>query len=266
MHLDLRQGWEYDLRIAVWHHNIAGPPSADDYLNVEQVHTLIDYGFRLGLHGHQHRSELVVHELGIPEYGSLAVLSAGSLAAGQAELPRGVNRQYNLVELREDLTGARLHVREIEVGAFGPRRLNTFGGRSYSNITWQQPPSIVGTTIDGQRLNQNMIVNQAEAAYVAGDDKDVLVLLRPMTLTLDEYGRGLLAQAANRAEYWEVIVDDLSPPVSIGEIALIVEAAVRIGDFDLARSTVRQHGDILGLPRPQQTDLLDWIDGQELIR
>ena len=27
MHLDLRHGWAYDLRVAVWHHNIAGPPS-----------------------------------------------------------------------------------------------------------------------------------------------------------------------------------------------------------------------------------------------
>ena len=96
-HLDLlQQGWEYGLRIAVWHHNTAGPPSADDYLPVGQVHALIEYGFRLGLHGHQHRSELLLHELRRPEYGSLAVLSAGSLAAGHAELPRGANRQYNM--------------------------------------------------------------------------------------------------------------------------------------------------------------------------
>ena len=169
MYLDL-QGWEYDLRVAVWHHNIAGPPSADDYLNVAQAHSLIDFGFRLGLHGHQHRSELVLHELGIPEYGSLAVLSAGSVAAGHAELPRGVNRQYNLIELSEDLMGARLNVREIELGAFGPRRLKAFGGHSYIDITWQPYTSSAGTPIDGQRLNQSMTINEAEAAYMAGNE------------------------------------------------------------------------------------------------
>ena len=90
---------------------------------MEHVHTLIDYGFRLGFHGHQHRSELVLHELGIPEYGSLAVVSAGSLAAGRAELPRGVNRQYNLVELNDDLTGGRLHVREIRSRNLRPEEI-----------------------------------------------------------------------------------------------------------------------------------------------
>ena len=265
LHLDLRQRWHYDLRIAVWHHNTAGPPSAEDYMNVEQVRLFIDYGFRLGFHGHQHRSELVMHELGIPEHGTLAVLSAGSLAAGQADLPRGVNRQYNIVELCEDLRGARLHLREIEAGTFGPRRLNAFGGRSYSDITWQAAPSIVGTSIDSQRLNRNLTVNQAEAAYQAGDDQGVLVLLRPIISNLDDYGRGLLAEAARRAKQWRVLVDDFYPPVSRSEISLVVEAATRLGDFDLARSTVRTEGCALGLPVPQQTELLDWISAEEFL-
>ena len=84
--------------------------------------------------------------------------------------------------------------------------------------------------------------------------------------TLDEYGRGLLAKATRRAKYWQVLVDDFWPPVSIGEIALIVEASVRIGDFDLARSTVCEKANTLGLPGPQQTELLDWIAAQEFLR
>lgn len=265
LHLDLKQRWEYDLRIAVWHHNTAGPPNAEDYMNVEQVRSFIDYGFRLGLHGHQHRSELVMHELGIPEHGTLAVLSAGSLAAGQAELPRGVNRQYNIVELYEDLGGARLHLREIEAGTFGPRRLNAFGGRSYSDITWQPAPSIVGTSIDRQRLNLNLTVNRAEAAYQAGDDKEVLVLLRPVIAILDDYGRGLLAEAAKRAKRWKVLVEDFCPPVRRSEISFVVEAATRLGKFDLARSTVHREGCDLGLPHPQQAELLDWISAEEFL-
>ena len=266
MHLDLRRGWEYDLRIAVWHHNTAGPPSADDYLHMEQVHMLIEYGFQLGLHGHQHRSELRLHQLRLPEYGSLAVLSAGSLAAGRAELPRGANRQYSIVELCEDLTGARLHLREVEAGTqFGPRRLNAFGGHSYSDITWHAAPSIVGTIVDGGRLNLSTTVNEAEAAFKAGDDDHVLALLRPIVARLDAYGRALLADAACRAEQWRVLVEDLLPPATIGEIAVVVRAAVRLGDFELARSTVREKGGDLGLPGPQQAELLEWIATEEAI-
>ncbi|MXZ69533.1 MAG: hypothetical protein F4Z17_11340 [Acidimicrobiia bacterium] len=267
MHLDLLdQAWEYDLRIAVWHHSTVGPPSADDYLNVEQVYALIDNGFRLGLHGHQHRSELSLHELRRPEYGSLAVVSAGSLAAGHAELPRGANRQYNIVELHQDLTGARVHFREIETGGFGPRRLNSFGGRSYSDVFWNVAPSIVGTSIDSHGLNQSTMVNSAETAFQAGDDEKVLALLCPIASELDAYGRRLLADAATRAENWLIVIDHYYPPSSIAEVALVVKAAVRLDDFELARSTVRYGGENLGLPSPQQVELRDWISAEELIR
>lgn len=267
MHLDLlEQAWQYDLRIAVWHHNTVGPPSADDYLNVEQVYALIDFGFRLGLHGHQHRSDLSLHELRRPEYGSLAVVSAGSLAAGHAELPRGTNRQYNMVELNKDLTGARVHFREVEAGGFGPRRFNSFGGRSYSDVSWDVTPSIVGTPINSEGLNNNTLVNMAETAYQLGDDDEVIALLGSIASQLDTYGRRLLADAAIRAEQWQVLVDDLSPPMSLEEVALIVKAAVRLSDFEFARSTVHDAGGTLDLPSPQQAELLDWISAEELIR
>lgn len=266
MHLDLRQGWQYDLRIAVWHHNTTGPPSADDYLHVEQIHALIEYGFRLGLHGHQHRSELLLHEMRLPEYGSLAVLSAGSLAAGQAELPRGANRQYSIIELCEDLTGARLHLREVEAGSqFGPRRLNSFGGYSYNDISWHVAPSVVGTRVDSRRLNHNATVNEAEAAFKVGEDDDVLALLRPLVTTLDVYGRALLANAAIRAEQWRAVLDDFLPPATLEEVALVVQAAVRLGEFDLARSLLREEGATLGLPGPQQAEFLEWIANEEMI-
>ena len=267
MHLDMHQAWEYDLRVAVWHHNTAGPPSADDYLHVEQVYALIEYGFRLGLHGHQHRSELRLHELRLPGYGSLAVLSAGSLAAGHADLPRGTNRQYSVIEIAEDLTAARLHVREIETGAqYGPRRLNAFGGLSYSDITWQAATSVVGTRVDNARLNLSTIVNEAETAFNAEDDDRVLTLLRPLIARLDAYGRRLLANAASRARDWQTLVDDFSPPKSIEEIALVVHAALQLDDFERARSTIRDAGIALGLPDPQRDEFLDQVAIREAIR
>ena len=49
-------GHFYDLKIAVWHHSIQGPPVRSDYLNASQVQEMIGHGFQLGLHGHQHVS------------------------------------------------------------------------------------------------------------------------------------------------------------------------------------------------------------------
>lgn len=267
MHLDLlERKWEYALRIAVWHHNTAGPPSADDYLNVDQIHAMIDFGFRLGLHGHQHRSEVTVHELRLPEYQSMAVLSAGSLAAGQPELPRGTNRQYSLLELQDDFLGARLHLREIESGTqFVPRRLSAFGGLSYYDMAWEPVKSPAGTMVDSAKLNQNRLVLLAEVALKGERYQSVLDTLAPAAPTLQQYGRQLLMDAAEGAKAWQLILDSLGPARSIDEVALRAKAAVQLGEFDTARMIVEGEGSDLGMGFPQRREMLDWIAGEEAI-
>ena len=264
-HLELQGAWEYDLRIAVWHHNIAGPPNADDYLNIDQIHKLIDYGFRLGLHGHQHRSELVLHKLGLPDYGDMAVISAGSLAAGNAELPRGVNRQYNMIQLKDDLAGARVHIREEELGLFGPRRLNIFGGNSFSDVSWQPLVSMSGTSIDSHYLNLNGVINKAEKAFNELDYDRVIALLSPLVSELSDYGRSLITSSASRSGNWKTILKDLYPPTSIGEISVIVKAAVETGNYSLAYFVVEEYGTRLGFPSSQQEELIAWIESAELL-
>lgn len=265
MHLDIRKvPWEYDLKIALWHHNTTGPPSADDYLHVEQIHALIEYGFRLGLHGHQHRSEIRLHELAIPAYGSLAVISAGSLAAGSSELPRGANRQYNMLELRDDLRGVRLHVRELEGATLGPRRFNAFGGKSFIDVTLKPVSSGVGTILDRQRLNRNAIITEAEAARLTGEDSVVLDLLLPLAASLDPYGRKLLTDSAVRSERWDLVREHLTPPQTLDESIVLVRAKVEVSEFEEARASVSDACANLGMSAPQASDLLDWIDLQEL--
>lgn len=53
--MDLRDaGRSYELKIAVWHHSIQGPPIRSDYMDASQIQEMIGHGFQLGLHGHQH--------------------------------------------------------------------------------------------------------------------------------------------------------------------------------------------------------------------
>ena len=47
------------LRIAVWHHNTEGLPARSDYMDPETLQNLIDRGFSLGFHGHQHRPQFL---------------------------------------------------------------------------------------------------------------------------------------------------------------------------------------------------------------
>ena len=57
-YLDLtEEGRAFDLHIAVWHHSVEGPPYRTDYMDLEQVRAMAGRGFRLGLHGHQHRAQ-----------------------------------------------------------------------------------------------------------------------------------------------------------------------------------------------------------------
>ena len=60
----------------------------------------------------------------------MAVISAGSLCAGPKELPTGVNRQYNVLEISDDSSSVRVHVREMAIGTvFAPARRPEFGGQ-----------------------------------------------------------------------------------------------------------------------------------------
>ena len=106
----------YDLKVAVWHHSIQGPPNHCDYMDAAQVREMIGHGFQLGLHGHQHMAGTSTQFVHLDHIRSMAVVSTGSLCAGTRELPRGVNRQYNLIVIEDDFSHARIHVREMGEG------------------------------------------------------------------------------------------------------------------------------------------------------
>ena len=111
------KGGLYNLRIAVWHHGLYSEPSyRSDYLPINSVYDLIGHGFQLGLHGHQHFAEIGSHYVHVPGEQEMAVVSAGSLCAGARDLPRGVNRQYNIVGVSDDYSEAEVHVREMTRG------------------------------------------------------------------------------------------------------------------------------------------------------
>ncbi len=126
---------DYKLRIAAWHHSAYGPPLSTDYMDVELVREMASKHFQLGLHGHQHRTEVYPQAVFLPSQEKMTVISAGSLCVGAKELPSGELRQYNILEIDDDFANVKIHVREMVLErAFGPRRLASFGGNSFLEV------------------------------------------------------------------------------------------------------------------------------------
>jgi 3',5'-cyclic AMP phosphodiesterase CpdA len=73
-----RAGW---LMAATWHHNLAGGPALDDYLDAQFLQLLIDAGVSLGFHGHQHMPECFDERYRIgPSPRKMTIISAGARA------------------------------------------------------------------------------------------------------------------------------------------------------------------------------------------
>jgi hypothetical protein len=93
------------LRIAVWHHSVTGPEQMKD---TSFLGNLQKNGVRIALHGdvHEMKRDLVGHGHAKKH---LYITGAGSFGAPAADRPESTPRLYNLLEIRRDLTGARVH-------------------------------------------------------------------------------------------------------------------------------------------------------------
>jgi predicted MPP superfamily phosphohydrolase len=97
--------------VAVWHHNTEGLPMQTDYMDPGVLQNLIDNGFSLGLHGHQHRPQFLDTRFRYGGDRRITVISAGTLC-GSAAFRFG--RAYNIVELDTERRTGRLHLREMQ--------------------------------------------------------------------------------------------------------------------------------------------------------
>ena len=69
-------------RLAVWHHNTEGLPEHSDYMDASLLQNLIDRGFSLGFHGHQHRPQFLDTRFQHGIDRTIKIISAGTLCGG----------------------------------------------------------------------------------------------------------------------------------------------------------------------------------------
>jgi hypothetical protein len=231
--------------MAVWHHSVEGPPAAADYMDIESIYELIDKGFRLGLHGHQHRSEVTNRFIQAVQQDPMAVISAGSLCASPSELPHSFNRQYNVLELTDQCDGVRVHVREMAVGTvFAPSYRPMFGGRSYVDVAIHARPNAG----DSAAAREAARILSAEKHVEDGDFPAALELLSTLDGERFAYARTLAIRAAEGLGDPGVISSTIGTPQSGSELGKVVNALLAQGAFEAAQDVVDNEAEALGIP------------------
>lgn len=234
---DLRHS--HEVRIGVWHHSVQGPPRHTDYLDISQVHELVGHGFQLGLHGHQHVAAAATHYVHLVESQAMAVVSAGSLCAGSRELPRGVNRQYNIIVIEDDYESARVHVREMVEGGHFTRKSGGGFLQGYASLSWRRPVDASGRTVDVDSENERRAILAAEDALHSNDPGRALSLLENLNLRPGTYPRSLAIRAAQQAENWSRLVSIIGTPQSPDEAVLLISAHISLGSLERAEEVLR---------------------------
>lgn len=245
----------HDLRIAVWHHSIDGPPARQDYMDVARIQEMIGYGFRLGLHGHQHVAAAAAHYIHLPESEAMAVISAGSLCAGARELPRGVDRQYNIITLDEKRSSAQLMVRQLaEGGHFARKTDGRFAAEGSISLSWQRPLDQGGRPQDTDSLRLRKAVEEAEKLRATGANKEALAALRTLNFDPGTYQRALALSLALECDDVEAVISIIGNPVNIEELIQLVISSIRHGDVERAENEL---GSDLAksLPPPMRAEL-----------
>ncbi|RUX97536.1 MULTISPECIES: metallophosphoesterase [unclassified Mesorhizobium] len=231
--LELRKlGLNASLLAAVWHHSIHGPPSRDDYLNIETITEMAGLGFQIGFHGHQHLAESTDLSVSIGGGSTMCVVSAGSLCAGWTDLPRGTNRQYNMVRFDADLTSATLHIREMAEGnQFSAMKRGRFVDGEVP-LTWSPNLNGAGQPAkpDQRRLNHLTIaVEESVRRRLATPATTELLALKPSPGT---YPRRVLLSALQAAGDWQAIRANFWPTNYSDEALAAAEAAYQLKDLE----------------------------------
>jgi hypothetical protein len=229
----------YDLRMAAWHHNIDGPPQRQDYMDVARIHEMTGHGFRLGLHGHQHIAAVTAHYIHLPESQAMAVISAGSLCAGARELPRGVNRQYNLITLNRERTGANVIVREMtDTSHFARKSDGPFAADGSISLVWERPVDQVGRAVDTAELRVRKTIERAEKLRAEDQLSAALDILKALDLQPGSYERALAISLATSTNRSDDLIAIVGTPTNEDELVHFVMAALRQRKPELAEEAI----------------------------
>jgi hypothetical protein len=215
------------LLAAAWHHNLAGGPMQDDYMDAGLVQVLIDAGISFGFHGHQHRSQFVDEKFRLDERRRhMTVLSAGTLCAGPAALPPGEHRSYNVLEVDSDRLVGRLHQRLMSNLDFA-QPIWTPGHFAVSQRSFIEFAIAAPLAQRPANLDPSLVLERAEERLRAGALGEAITLLQ--SLGNEPLARPLLVEALDRLGDDRRTIELLGQPATPAEAVLIGAALNRAG-------------------------------------
>ncbi len=212
------------LRMAVWHHNTEGPPARSDYMDPDLVQNLMDRGFSLGLHGHQHRPQYLNTRFRHGMERKITVISAGTLCGGP-DFRHG--RAYNVIELSTAERTGRLHVREVQNDNL---RLPIWGRRAlpshaypYYEFKYDPPPPRFSTMND----TTNVLI-EAQDLHIRGEYKKAVDLLIAV-VKQEGLSRQLLLDCLLKLNDTKSLLKTFDPPASEAEAIHVMDALWDVG-------------------------------------
>ncbi|MDC7743411.1 metallophosphoesterase family protein [Rhizobium binxianense] len=226
-----RMGLNPSLLAAVWHHSLQGAPSKEDYLNIETIRQMAGLGFQLGFHGHQHLAESTDLSVSIAGGSTMCLVSAGSLCASWHDLPRGTDRQYNIVRIEPNFERGTLHVREMAEGSqFVPCSRGRFLWGMVP-LAWSPRVNAVGGTAALADKELRDLTIEVEEANKKGQQSPATIELLQRQPGVKTYPRKVLLQALQLAENWQAIWEVYWPSDQVEEIVMAAEAAYQMSDL-----------------------------------
>ncbi|MFA7281165.1 MAG: metallophosphoesterase [Sterolibacterium sp.] len=223
--------------IAVWHHNLAGGPKDSDYIDGEFLQSLMDGGFVIGLHGHQHRPQFLQRRFTADGKRQLAAISAGTLCGGPDSLPVGKKRAYNLVRIDIEARKCAVHVREMKNDAFsmpvwGEAYVPEFSGSSMEFTLDMQLLAVLGDSAASEASNQDVLGDSAasEASNLLGQQRERTAFEVAQKHPENEWARRVAVEALLRLDDWAEIRRFCATPQSSTELISLIEALYQLGD------------------------------------
>lgn len=224
------------LRLSVWHHSTKGTPRQDDYMDTDFLQQLVNHGFSLGFHGHQHKPELIDEKYAFGGDRKVNALSASTLAGGEHALSPGATRGYNRVILDTDDWTVALHVRQMA----NPDFLNPIWSKgslanqvSYQTFDLQQPRPVEPGMILGEDLPE------AERLLREKRHTEAVRILEPLA-PQNDMAKRLLLKAFEDGDDREGIARCFPEPISSEEMIAVFDALWELERHDDLRTVLSQ--------------------------
>lgn len=215
------------LLMAVWHHNTNGGPQQSDYIDSDILQVLIDGGISIGLHGHQHRTQVVEERYLFGGARKMSVISAGTLCAGPQALPTGHVRAYNLLELDVQALQAKLHQRKMMNENQG---LPIWGAGHFVSTQKSFIAFPVQSPLErNHRSSVLQAIGSAETLLRNGKWPEAVKLLEPLA-NKNALAKKLLWECYVALGDSKAIVEGYFPPQSVAEVIHVADALWEEGD------------------------------------